>query len=152
MTKRLNRATYIKAYFPMQITEDFSVISFAVSTVLYLLIIRFPADFRNVRMCFQTHHSKLTEQISMYVLVKPNLTQLFLYFRRENNSSAYRYLFHWIWNFIRCWFQNSSPENRGRHFKYGYVLFYYLSLFLVGWGWVHLVLRPLLTYYTSPRW
>jgi hypothetical protein len=25
-------------------------------------------------------------------------------------------------------------------------------LFLVGWDWVHLVLRPLLAYCTSPRW
>jgi hypothetical protein len=27
-----------------------------------------------------------------------------------------------------------------------------LLLFLVGWDWVHLVLRPLLAYCTSPRW
>jgi hypothetical protein len=26
------------------------------------------------------------------------------------------------------------------------------SLFLMGWDWVHLVLRPLLAYRTSPGW
>jgi hypothetical protein len=29
---------------------------------------------------------------------------------------------------------------------------YFLLLFLVGWDWVHLVLRPLLAYCTSARW
>jgi hypothetical protein len=29
--------------------------------------------------------------------------------------------------------------------------FFFLLLFLVGWDWVHLVLRPLLAYCTSPR-
>jgi hypothetical protein len=28
----------------------------------------------------------------------------------------------------------------------------FFLLFLVGWDWVHLVLRPLLAYCTSPRW
>jgi hypothetical protein len=79
----------------MQITEDFSVISFAVSTVLYLFIIHFQADFRNVGLCFQTHNSNLWEQIPMYVLAKPNPTQLFIHFRRENIGSACSYLFHW---------------------------------------------------------
>jgi hypothetical protein len=32
------------------------------------------------------------------------------------------------------------------------LLFSLLLLFLVGWDWVHLVLRPLLAYHTSPRW
>jgi hypothetical protein len=30
--------------------------------------------------------------------------------------------------------------------------YYYFLLLLVGWDWVHLVLRPLLAYCTSPRW
>jgi hypothetical protein len=28
----------------------------------------------------------------------------------------------------------------------------FFFLFLVGWDWVHLALRPLLAYCTSPRW
>jgi hypothetical protein len=32
------------------------------------------------------------------------------------------------------------------------VPYFFLLLFLVGWDWVHLVLRPLLAYCTSPRW
>jgi hypothetical protein len=33
-----------------------------------------------------------------------------------------------------------------------YYYYYFLLLFLVGWDWVHLVLRPLLAYCTSPGW
>jgi hypothetical protein len=32
------------------------------------------------------------------------------------------------------------------------IIFIYFLLLLVGWDWVHLVLRPLLAYCTSPRW
>jgi hypothetical protein len=32
------------------------------------------------------------------------------------------------------------------------LFFIYFLLLLVGWDWVHLVLRPLLAYCTSPRW
>jgi hypothetical protein len=52
----------------------------------------------------------------------------------------------------------ASPQwpqlSRFTHFnkELQYYHHYFLLLFLVGWDWVHLVLRPPLAYYTSPRW
>jgi hypothetical protein len=41
---------------------------------------------------------------------------------------------------------NTHSPNKAEKFK----LFF--LLLLVGWDWVHLVLRPILAYCTSPRW
>jgi hypothetical protein len=47
------------------------------------------------------------------------------------------------------WIHTNIVMLNPRQYRLAFLLF--LS-FLVGWDWVHLVLRPLLAYCTSPRW
>jgi hypothetical protein len=57
------------------------------------------------------------------------------------------------------WVKDTKPSRKGfvrnqpwSVNRYWSFMCYSFLLLLVGWDWVHLVLRPLLAYCTSPRW
>jgi hypothetical protein len=51
-----------------------------------------------------------------------------------------------LWGFL--WFSSAPP----RKYRNTFLILFFLLLFLLGWDWVHLVLRPLISHCTSPRW